>query len=89
MGRGGWECELSLDQFKQLLTPPTTPPTNWDGLLGDCSPLEIFLGSLTLLYHVAQNVSKIQAGQQAQAAVHVSGLVTRYREYPTAHVTAV
>ena len=69
MGRGGCGYELTLEQFKQLLTPPTSPPTNWDGLLDDCSPLEIFLGSLSLQFHLANFVSKFQAGQQGQSPV--------------------
>ena len=68
-GRGGWECELTLEQFKQLLTPPTTPPTNLDGYPDDCSPLEVFLGSLSLLYQFANHVSKFQAGQQTPIPV--------------------
>ena len=72
-GRGGWECELTLEQFKQLLTPPTTPPTNLDGYPDDCSPLEVFLGSLSLLYQFANHVSKFQAGQQTP--IPVSGIL--------------
>ena len=68
-GRGGWECELTLEQFKQLLTPPTTPPTNLDGYPDDCSPLEVFLGSLSFLYQFANHVSKFQAGQQTSVPV--------------------
>ena len=72
-GRGGWGFEVSLEQFKQLLTPPTTPPTNWDGFLDDCPPFEVFLGSLSLLFHAAIYASKFQAGQQTQ--IPVSGNV--------------
>ena len=68
-GRGGWGFEVNLEQLKQLLTPPTTPPTNWDGSLDDCSPLEVFLGSLSLLFHLAIYAGKFQTGQQAQIPV--------------------
>ena len=68
-GRGGWDFEVTLEQFKQLLTPPTTPPTNLDGYPDDCSPLEVFLGSLSLLYQFANQVSKFQAGQQTPIPV--------------------
>ena len=73
MGRGGCGYELSLEQFNQLLTPPTSPPTYWDGILDDCSPLEVFLGSLSLQFHFANIVSKLQAGQPGQGLVSHSG----------------
>lgn len=68
-GRSGWEFEVTLEQFKQLLTPPITPPTNLDGYPDDCSPLEVFLGSLSLLYQFANSVSKFQTGQQTPILV--------------------
>lgn len=68
-GHSGWDFEVTLEQFKQLLTPPITPPTNLDGYPDDCSPLEVFLGSLSLLYQFANYVSKFQAGQQAPIPV--------------------
>ena len=69
MGHGGWDFEVSLEEFRQLLAPPTTLPTSWDGYLDDCSPLEVFLGSLSLMFHFASFASKFQTGQQAQILV--------------------
>lgn len=68
-GRGRWDFEVTLEQFKQLLTPPPTPPANLDGYPDDCSPLEVFLGSLSLLYQFANHVSKFQTGQQTPIPV--------------------
>ena len=68
-GRGGWGFEVTLEQFKQLLSPPTTPPPNWDGFLEDCSPLEVFLGSVSFLFHFVINGNKFQTGQQTQIPV--------------------
>ena len=69
LGHGGWDFEVTLEQFRQLLAPPTTPPANWDGYLDDCSPLEVFLGSLSLMFHFASFASKFQTGQQGQIPV--------------------
>ena len=74
MGRGGWSFEVTLEQFKQLLMPPATPPASWGSYLDDCSPLEVFLGSLSLLFHFANNANKFQAGQQSAVPVSIHKL---------------
>ena len=87
-GRGGWSFEVTLEQFKQLLSPPTIPPANWDGFLDDCSPLEVFLGSLSLLYHFATSASKLQAGQQTQVPVSDIRLMTGSQYYDSRYCVA-
>ena len=57
---GNWNCQLTLEQFNQLLSTVPSQPVKPDTCVGGCSLMESFLGSISLLFHALQLVTKHQ-----------------------------
>ena len=57
-----WSCRLSLEQLNQLLSTVPPQPVKPDSCVLGCSLLESFLGSISLLFHALQQVTKHQMG---------------------------
>ena len=61
MGHGStWNCQLSLDQFNQLLSATPSQPVKPDTCVVGCSLLQSFLGSMVLLFQGLLMANKYQ-----------------------------
>lgn len=61
MGQGALcNCQLSQEQFNQLLSATPSQPVKPDSCVMGCALLQSFLGSLTLFFHALHQASKQQ-----------------------------